>query len=160
MRMTTEWGWAPYQLSVRDKVTDLNKELKEYKGFVEKNLDLSKSLVKLSEGEKMVHRDYRHTKKPCPVTVQFYQILSTECDDSIHLIYDKNLKPKDNHRQMASMLVHNLASHIATIWYANIIPCDSKWHGPKDLLQGCYTPSIWSRRWLDPIQTYFTCLFA
>ena len=46
----------------KDKVMDLNKELKEYKGFVEKNLDLSKSLVKLSEGEKMVHRDYRHTK--------------------------------------------------------------------------------------------------
>ena len=40
---------------------------------------------------------------------------------------------------MASMSVRNLASHIAAISYANFIPCDSKWHGPKDLPKGCYT---------------------
>ena len=53
----------------KDKVTDLNKELKEYKGFAENNSDLSKSLVKLSEAEKRARGDYGHRKAPCAATV-------------------------------------------------------------------------------------------
>ena len=49
-----------------------------------------------------------------------------------------NVKPKDNRRQMASMSVRNLAAHIAAICYANYIPCEKKWSGPKNLPLGCY----------------------
>ena len=69
----------------KEKVTNLNKELKEYKGFAESNVDLSKSLVKISESKKRERGDYGHRKAPCAATVQFYQMLSTELDNSIIL---------------------------------------------------------------------------
>ena len=121
-----------------EEITKLNNDLKEYKGYAEKNEDLSQNIIDLSEKEKRARGDLGSTKAPCAATLALYQMLSTEEDPNIHLINDKRVKPKDPRRQTASMSVRNLASHIAAISYANFIPSETKWSGPKGLPRGCY----------------------
>ena len=115
----------------------LNDNVKVSIGYAENNSDLSKSIVNISEDNKEIRGDFAYTKNPSPSTVKLYQVLTVKNSDSIHLVKDSKLKVKDKRRQMASMSVRNLASHISAVSYANFIPSPEKWEGPPGLPRGC-----------------------
>ena len=105
---------APQMIKTED-LPKLNDGLKNYKGYAEKNYDLPTAILSVSEKDKQVRGDYGKSKIQCASTIQLYQMLSTDCEDGIHLIKDRNVNPKYQRRQMASISVRNLASHIAAI---------------------------------------------
>ena len=119
------------------EISVLNDTVSNSVGFAEKNGALSTAIVALSEDKKENNGDFGYNKVPCPSTVKFYQLLSVDTSDNIHLVKDSQLKSKDKRRHMASTSVRNMASHIAAISYANFIPCCEKWIGPQGLPRGC-----------------------
>ena len=115
----------------------LNKNIQDTEGLAEDNKELCNSITTVSNDVRVKGGDVAISKSPCASTVRFYQILSVQDDDDVHLVKDDKVKIKDRRRQMASTSVRNLASHIAAVAYANFIPVTEKWTGPKNLPTGC-----------------------
>ena len=115
----------------------LNTNIKDTEGLVENNKELCNSITAVSNDVRVKGGDVAVSKSPCASTVRFYQILSVQDDDNVHLVKDDKVKIKDKRRQMASTSVRNLASHIAAVAYANFMPVSEKWIGPKNLPKGC-----------------------
>ena len=69
----------------------------------------------------------------CVSTIKVYQHLSVNDDPDVHIIKDGSLKTKDKRRQLASTSIHNLASQIGAIAYANLRIVLGKWDHPKAL---------------------------
>ena len=63
-----------------------------------------------------------------------YAIKATISDPDISFILDKTSMVKCSRRQMASMSVRNLMSHLCAISYGHFIPSVNEWAAPRNNL--------------------------
>ena len=65
-----------------------------------------------------------------------YSLKASLCNKRVHLLANDRAMPKCKRRQMASMSVRNLMSHIAAISYAHFHPSSDNYFPPRNLTEG------------------------
>ena len=80
----------------------------------------------MQENTKTESGDHGQANKPSLQTTWFYQLLTCNDNHDVHLVNKGILKEKNRRRQMASISVRNLASHIAAVAYVNFRPVPKK----------------------------------
>ena len=63
--------------------------------------------------------------------MRFYQLLTVNDNENVHLVKQDQSKMKDRRRQMASTLIRNLVSRITVSGYSNFHPVTDMWNYSK-----------------------------